>query len=200
MRMAETQLKGKVSADTLGRYIGVATSNVAARQGKEVPPPEQLAMLPGATPEKIKDARERWVPALGQYANTAQDAKYLKETGVDFDGFSSRIDQLIQLRSGSGRELLPTESAAIQQQLAADLRLDMAKMKNLGVLSESDIENFLDPILESDPSAVMQFNTVSRLKNLQSQYANRYESIMKNYGIVSNKARRHTGLDLKKRK
>jgi hypothetical protein len=88
-------------------------------------------------------------------ANTADDAKKLKEAFEAKKNFDNKIQQMIDLRvkHGGGATLDRTDVAR-GKQLSKDLLLEYKNMAKLGVLSQSD-EAIINAIIPEDP---LQYN------------------------------------------
>ena len=97
-------------------------------------------------------------------ANTADDAKQLKEASETKKNFDNKLEQLIGLREkNNGGVLFDRESVARGKQLSKDLLLEYKNMAKLGVLSKSD-EDIINAIIPEDP---LEFN--SPLAAIQGQ-------------------------------
>ena len=109
--------------------------------------------------QKAKDKEEKLaeknlqlnVPGVGQ-AITADDAKQLKEATQSKKSFDAKLNELIELRSKHGGEVMNREAVARGKQLSKDLLLDYKNMAKLGVLSKSD-EDIINAIIPDDPLA-----------------------------------------------
>lgn len=88
-------------------------------------------------------------------ANTPDDAKKIKDSIESKANFDNKLQQLIELRTSKGGELMDREAVARGQQLSKDLLLEYKNMQKLGVLSNSD-EAIINAIIPSDP---LQFNS-----------------------------------------
>lgn len=85
-------------------------------------------------------------------ANTADDAKQLKEAYESKNNFDGKIKELIQLRKSKGGEIFDREAVARGKQLSKDLLLEYKNMAKLGVLSKAD-EDIINAIIPEDPLA-----------------------------------------------
>ena len=85
-------------------------------------------------------------------ANTADDAKQLKEAHESKQSFDSKIQEMIDLRKEFGGEVANREAVARGKQLSKDLLLQYKNMAKLGVLSKSD-EDIVNAIIPEDPLA-----------------------------------------------
>jgi hypothetical protein len=86
-------------------------------------------------------------------ANTADDAKQLKEAHESKKNFDSKLEEMIALRKKhDGGTIWNREDVARGKQLSKDLLLEYKNMAKLGVLSQSD-ENIINAIIPSDPLA-----------------------------------------------
>jgi hypothetical protein len=102
-------------------------------------------------------------------ANTAQDAKDLKEGFESKRSFDSKIDEMISLRKKFGGEVANREAVARGKQLSKDLLLEYKNMAKLGVLSAAD-EAIINAIIPDDPLAFSAASLVGQdpiLSNLQ---------------------------------
>ncbi len=86
-------------------------------------------------------------------ANTADDAKQLKEASESKKNFDNKINEMIALREKhGGGATLNREDVARGKQLSKDLLLEYKNMAKLGVLSQSD-EKIINAIIPEDPLA-----------------------------------------------
>lgn len=120
---------------------------------------EQLSKL---RRDAQQDADSLKVEGYG-VANTPDDAKKIKDSIESKSNFDNKLQQLIDLRSSKGGEVMDREAVARGQQLSKDLLLEYKNMQKLGVLSNSD-EAIINAIIPSDP---LQFN--SPLAAIQGQ-------------------------------
>lgn len=96
-----------------------------------------------------KDRRERTTP-FG-LANTADDAKKLKEASELKSKLDSQVSELIALRKAKGAEVMNRDVVARAKQLSNDLLLTKKNLESLGVLSQSD-KDIVNEIIPSDPT------------------------------------------------
>lgn len=83
-------------------------------------------------------------------ANTQDDAKQLKEAYESKRNFDNKIQELIDLRTKYGGEMMNREAVSRGKQLSKDLLLEYKNMAKLGVLSKSD-EDIINAIIPADP-------------------------------------------------
>lgn len=83
-------------------------------------------------------------------ANTPDDAKQLKEAFESKKNFDGKIQELIDLRTKYGGEMMNREAVARGEQLSKDLLLEYKNMAKLGVLSKAD-EDIINAIIPADP-------------------------------------------------
>lgn len=90
---------------------------------------------------------------LISYAPDKESARKLRESiEVTIDA-NQTIDDLIKLRSEKGAEVLDRDSVALAKQNSRSLQLKLKELETLGVLSKTDIEEFLNPLVPKDPLA-----------------------------------------------
>jgi hypothetical protein len=100
--------------------------------------------------EKIAEKMEQLKTPYG-LANTADDAKQLKEAHESKQNFDSKIGEMIALREKhDGGALFNREDVARGKQLSKDLLLEYKNMAKLGVLSKAD-EDIINAIIPKDP-------------------------------------------------
>lgn len=135
---------------------------------------EQMQILMG----QRKDAKDLAISEKAQAlqtpfgaANTPDDAKQLKEAYEAKKNFDNKIQQMIELRSKYGGELLNREAVARGKQLSKDLLLEYKNMAKLGVLSKTD-EDIINAIIPDDPLAFSmtpgQDPVMTKLKSFKS--------------------------------
>jgi hypothetical protein len=83
-------------------------------------------------------------------AQTPDDAKQLKAASEEKSSFDNMIDELIDLRSKKGGEMLDRDAVSRAQQLSKKLLLSYKNMSKLGVLSQAD-EAIINAIIPPDP-------------------------------------------------
>lgn len=110
-----------------------------------------LEPIPGGpaavSAEKAKE--DRFVPGFG-FAQTADDAKKLKEGAETKNKFDRQVNELIGLRKKHGVEYLNRDAVGRGKQLSKDLLLTYKNLAKLGVLSKAD-EAIVAAIIPEDP-------------------------------------------------
>jgi hypothetical protein len=96
-------------------------------------------------------------------ANTAQDAKDIKEGFESKKAFDSKLNELISLRKQFGGESVNRVAVNRAKQLSKELLLEYKNMAKLGVLSNSDT-SIINSIIPDDP---LEYN--SPLAAIQGQ-------------------------------
>lgn len=103
---------------------------------------------------------------------------------------NNTISQMIALREKYGAETFNREAVAMGQQFSADLKLAFKQAAQLGVISNSDVENFLNPLVPKDP---LEFKTskyygggdpvMGNLKNLQKMFKDKLNAKLKSLDL-----------------
>lgn len=171
-KMMESQFP-KVAAQ-----YGDSWANVSAADQENIFKPLQLketvearkeaAALMAGQQKMIRDEKQTEKDALlatpfGK-ANTADDAKQLKEGFESKKNFDNKIQQMIDLRKKhGGGALMNREDVQRGKQLSKDVLLEYKNMAKLGVLSKSD-EDIINAIIPEDP---LEYN--SPLAAIQGQ-------------------------------
>lgn len=118
-------------------------------------------------------------------ARTADDAKKLKDAGELKSSLDRKLQELIELRTQKGGELLDREAVARANQLSNDVLLAYKDLAKLGVLSEKDT-HILNAIIPSDPlqfkvaSLVGQDPIMHQLKKFQGDVNADFKTRVKN--------------------
>jgi hypothetical protein len=99
-----------------------------------------------------QDARQKEKDLQTPYgtANTADDAKKLKDAGELKSNFDRKLSEMIALREEFGGEAMDRDAVGRGKQLSNDLLLLYKDLSKLGVMSLSD-EKILRSIIPSDP-------------------------------------------------
>lgn len=98
----------------------------------------------------VRDEKMQALETPYGMANTADDAKQLKQAHESKAAFDSKIQEMIDLRKKYGTEYFNREAVARGQQLSKDALLEYKNMAKLGVLSQSD-EAIINAIIPPDP-------------------------------------------------
>lgn len=145
------EMKYKIEQDRLARQDASDTRKDIASMARE-DRKRQIA-------EKQEEALAKLTTPYG-LANTADDAKNLKEASESKNNFDNKINKLIDLRTkhnGGTNSFTNSEDVARGKQLSKDLLLEYKNMAKLGVLSKSD-EDIINAIIPADP---LQYNSLS---------------------------------------
>lgn len=104
---------------------------------------------------------------------------------------NNTISQMIALREKYGAETFNREAVAMGKQFSADLKLAFKQAAQLGVISNSDVENFLNPLVPKDP---LEFKTskyygggdpvMGNLKNLQKMFKDKLNAKLKSLDLA----------------
>lgn len=117
-------------------------------------------------------------------ANTADDAKKLKDASVLKDKFDRSLQEMIDLRTKYGSEVANQEVVGRAKKLSSDLLLLQKDLANLGVLSKSD-EKILRTIIPENPltydmaQVIGQDPIMTGLKKYQGDVKSDFESNLK---------------------
>ena len=87
-------------------------------------------------------------------AYTKEDAKKIRELNTKIAPLVGKINKIMELRLKKGRDSWGADKKRAQQ-LATEVRANFKELYGLGVLSESDIEKFIDPSFPQDPLSVL---------------------------------------------
>lgn len=186
---ASIQLREPRAPGEIGPAAGLARGFITEDEAKDIRRTERemkLARAKQKMDEKDvqKDIDARTIPGLG-VAMTKQDAKDLKQARELKAQFDTRLNQLIDLRTEYGSEVLNEDAIAKGKAISKDLLLKYKDLAKLGVLSQAD-EAILNAIIPPDPleatpiSAIRGYDPVmTKLTTLQNSVNSDYAAKLK---------------------
>jgi len=104
------------------------------------------------------------------YANSVEDAKKIKDINEASEKIDRLTTSLIQSRNKYTGGVLDPKLKAKMNQDITDLRLAYKKMAQLGVISESDVKNFIEKALPDPTRITLRQNIIeSELTNFRQR-------------------------------
>lgn len=146
-----------------------------------LPPELSIEFTSPVTKEPIKlikqtEATKRQVDVFQDgkktkmYANTVEDAKKIKDINEASEKIDRLTTSLIQSRNKYTGGVLDPKLKAKMNQDITDLRLAYKKMAQLGVISESDVKNFIEKALPDPTRITLRQNIIeSELTNFRQR-------------------------------
>lgn len=122
---------------------------------------------------------------IKMYAYTADDAKEIKKATESKQKIDAITKELIRLRDKYGSETFPNKAKTDMKKYYRQLQLAFKDLNNLGVISDSDYKNFIEPSVP-DPTRWARPGTVVQeleesIKFAENRLQDIYESRVYNY-------------------
>lgn len=122
---------------------------------------------------------------IKMYAYTADDAKEIKKATESKQKIDAITNELIRLRNKYGSETFPNKAKTDMKKYYRQLQLAFKDLNNLGVISDSDYKNFIEPSVP-DPTRWARPGTVVQeleesIKFAENRLQDIYESRVYNY-------------------
>lgn len=170
----EVQERAKQMLGALGQKRTEAGLDIAQKQANVAKTYAEIGAAAGGKPENF-------IPGVGM-ALTAEDAKEAKKINETALNFNKTLDDAIKHRETYGAEVLNRNAVAKGQSLGADLLLQVKNLGQLGVLSKSDIEDVINPLVPSDITEASP-STMERLLRAKEYVSNKVDAFYKSKGL-----------------
>jgi hypothetical protein len=122
---------------------------------------------------------------IKMYAYTADDAKEIKKATESKQKIDAITKELIRLRDKYGSETFPNKAKTDMKKYYRQLQLAFKDLNNLGVISDSDYKNFIEPSVPDPTRWARPGTVVQELKEsinfAEDRLQDIYESRVYNY-------------------
>jgi hypothetical protein len=156
---------------------------------------QRRAMGVGAAPRSAPDGTrtppELFIPGLrwdGYTEPNAAGIQRARDFAAAMGSVESLVDRAVTLRNQYGGEAIPGEVQSEMMNLHNSIITALRVLDNTGVPQEFELENFRRMV--PDPSAMMQYDTVGRLRGFLSAMRNRADASLQPYGYTPMRASR----------
>lgn len=145
--------------------------------------PVKLVKQSEATKRQVNVFQDGQITKM--YAYTADDAKQIKKTTETKQKIDAITNKLIELRNKYGSETLPNAAKTDMKKYYRQLQLAFKDLNNLGVISDSDYKNFIEPSVPDPTRYASPGTVVEELKDsiqfAEDRLQDIYESRVYNY-------------------